>query len=63
MSAYVVIACDAAVPGLGRCMSEDSGFGAPRTATTARALLRRGGWRRTRDGRDICPDCWEADRR
>lgn len=56
MSAYVVIACDAeTVPGE-RCMTEDSPIGLPQYATEARARLAREGWRRTRDGRDLCPD-------
>lgn len=46
-----------------QCMTEDSPPGMPRTVTQARQRLARDGWRRTRDGRDICPDCWEAGHR
>lgn len=63
MSAYSVIACDAETSPGERCMSEDSPLGIPKSATEARRRLAREGWRRTRDGRDICPDCWTAGRR
>jgi hypothetical protein len=56
VSAYAVIACDAEVPGLGRCMTEDTPLGEPRTATEARRRLRREGWQRAADGRDLCPE-------
>ncbi|MGW1102752.1 hypothetical protein [Streptomyces sp. NPDC002540] len=56
MSAYITIACDAEVPGLGQCMTEDSPIGTPQYATEARRRLRRSGWRRTSDGRDLCPN-------
>lgn len=55
MTAYSVIACDAKVPALGRCMTEDSPPGSPRSATEARRRLKREGWRRAPDGRDLCP--------
>lgn len=63
MTAYAVIACDAEVPGLGRCMTEDSPLGEIQSVTKARARLRTAGWHRTRTGRDICPDCWKEGRR
>ncbi|WP_458089365.1 hypothetical protein [Streptomyces malaysiensis] len=53
MSHYVSITCDV----------EDSGLGAPKTATEARQRIRSSGWHRTRDGRDICPNCWNEGRR
>jgi hypothetical protein len=63
MSHYVSITCDVGDLDIGPCMSEDSGPGAPQSATVARQILQRQGWHRTRDGRDICPDCWQAGRR
>jgi hypothetical protein len=63
VSHYVSITCDVEETPIGPCMSEDCGPGAPKTATAARQLLHRQGWHRTRDGRDICPDCWQAGRR
>jgi hypothetical protein len=64
VSAYITIACDAERTPGDRCMAEDSPPGsASRTGTAARTRLRREGWRHTRDGRDICPDCWKAGRR
>ncbi|MYR73040.1 MULTISPECIES: hypothetical protein [unclassified Streptomyces] len=56
MSAYVTITCNAFVPNLGQCMTEDSPLGAPQYATKARRLLHHEGWRRTPDGRDLCPE-------
>lgn len=56
MTAYAVIACDARVPGLGQCMTEDSPPGSPQDPSEARRRLAREGWRRTRDGRDLCPE-------
>lgn len=55
MSAYITIACDAET-NLGQCMTEDAPPGAPQYATAARRRLHREGWRRTADGRDLCPD-------
>lgn len=63
MTAYAAIACDVETSPGDRCMSEDSPLGMPQSATHARALLAREGWHRTRTGRDICPDCWNAGRR
>ena len=63
MSSYAVIACDAETSPGSQCMAEDSPVGLPKSATDARRRLAREGWRRTRDGRDICPDCWKAGRR
>lgn len=63
MSAYVSIVCEAVSPSGERCWTEDSPLGDPRTATIARRRLAKQGWHRTHDGRDICPDCWEAGRR
>jgi hypothetical protein len=37
MTAYPVIACDATVPAIGRCMTEDSPPGSPTSATEAAA--------------------------
>ena len=63
MSFYVSITCDVPDTRLGPCMSEDSPLGYVRTATEARRRLAHQGWHRTSDGRDICPDCWQAGRR
>lgn len=63
MSHYVSITCDVEDTDVGPCMSEDSGLGAPKTATAARQRIRSSGWHRTRDGRDICPDCWRDGKR
>jgi hypothetical protein len=63
MSFYVSLTCDVEDTEIGLCMSEDSGAGFPKTATAARQVLQQQGWHRTRDGRDICPDCWQAGRR
>jgi hypothetical protein len=52
VSAYAVIACDVVTDG-GECMSEDSPPGLPKSATDARRRLKREGWHRTKDGRDI----------
>ena len=32
-------------------------------AEDVRRAARTSGWHRTRDGRDICPDCWEEGKR
>lgn len=63
MSHYVSIACDVDDPRTGPCTSEDCGPGFPKSATEARRRLSRQGWHRTRDSRDVCPDCWTAGRR
>jgi hypothetical protein len=63
VSFYVSITCDNEDTDVGPCMSEDSPLGFPQTATDARQRLRSSGWHRTRDGRDICPNCWEAGHR
>jgi hypothetical protein len=63
VSHYVSLVCDVEDTDVGPCMSEDSGPGFPKTATAARLVLSRQGWHRTRDGRDICPNCWKADKR
>ena len=60
MGHYVSLTCDVTDTEAGPCMSEDSGPGAPQSATAVRRILHRQGWHRTRDGRDICPDCWNA---
>lgn len=61
MSFHAFLVCDAAHPVRGRCGNEHSPEG--RLAVTVRRRLRRQGWRRTRDGRDICPSCWQDGRR
>jgi hypothetical protein len=63
MSHYVTLTCDVKDTPIGWCMSEDSGPGFPKSATDARRVLHQQGWHRTRDGRDICPNCWKAGRR
>jgi len=63
VSFYVSLVCEATSPETGRCWTEDSPLGAPQTATAARRELHKQGWHRTRDGRDICPDCWQAGKR
>jgi len=63
VSFYVSIVCEATTPGAGRCWTEDSPPGEARSATEARRRLKREGWHRTRDGRDICPDCWQGGKR
>lgn len=63
MSFYVSLVCDVPDTDIGPYMSEDSGAGFPKSATAARRVLRQQGWHRTRDGRDICPSCWQAGRR
>ena len=63
MSFYVSIVCDASTPQSGRCWTEDSPPGKADSATLARRILQQQGWHRTHDGRDICPDCWQAGRR
>lgn len=63
MGHYVSITCDVPNTPLGPCMSEDSPLGTPKTATQARQRLAREGWHRAKDGRDICPDCWDAGHR
>jgi hypothetical protein len=63
VSHYVSITCDVEDTDFGPCMSEDSGLGAPKTAAQARHRIRGSGWHRTRDGRDICPNCWADGKR
>jgi hypothetical protein len=63
VSFYVSLVCDATSAEAGRCWTEDSPLGSPQSATAARHELRKQGWHRTRDGRDICPDCWQAGKR
>jgi hypothetical protein len=62
VSFYVSLVCEATDQRDNRCWTEDS-YGDPQSATEARRRLAKQGWHRTRDGRDICPDCWEAGRR
>ncbi|MFJ4682014.1 hypothetical protein [Streptomyces sp. NPDC088789] len=63
MGYYVSLTCNVEDTEVGPCMSEDTGAGAPQSATEVRRILRRQGWHRTRDGRDICPDCWSNGKR
>lgn len=63
MTAVVWIECDAETSPGERCHVHDTPPGTPRTATAARARLKRQGWHRTNSGRDICPDCWAQGRR
>ncbi|WP_372344651.1 hypothetical protein [Streptomyces sp. KL116D] len=63
MSHYVSLVCDVQDTDAGPCMTEDCGPGFPQSATAARRILQPQGWHRTRDGRDICPDCWDAGKR
>lgn len=61
MSVKPTISCDGQPAGRQwpRCpTSGESIWPRYRTATKLRTYLRRHGWHRTRDGRDICPDCW-----
>lgn len=43
--------------------SGDGSLGESQTVADARDVARRHGWHHTRDGRDICPNCWEAGAR
>lgn len=63
MSFYVSLVCNATLPAGDRCWTEDTPPGEAQSATEARRRLGQQGWHRTRDGRDICPNCWEAGRR
>jgi hypothetical protein len=45
------------------CDSIDYPPGGLETATEVRKELTRQGWHRTKDGRDICPDCWRRGER
>jgi hypothetical protein len=63
MSSYATIVCDVEETSVGRCMSEGTTLALSSTATVVRDYLRGQGWHRTRDGRDICPDCWAAGSR
>ena len=63
MAHYVSIVCDVEISPGERCWVEDTPPGEARSATVARQRLAEQGWHRTRDGRDICPDCWAAGRR
>lgn len=63
--AYRVLRCDAdPYPGREQqCVAEQ---GAPLDDWSFHQLrkwLRDQGWHRTRDGRDICPNCWQAGQR
>jgi hypothetical protein len=54
--AYLAVRCDHRGPDGVRC---DTEWGHPTRVDTHRELrrhLRGSGWRRTRDGRDLCPD-------
>lgn len=64
MSAGVVhlIRCDVTVNGE-QCGSERFWCVPVRNHTELRRLLKAQGWRRTRDGRDICPHCQVAGHR
>jgi hypothetical protein len=42
---------------------DDSSVPAAETVADARSAARLQGWHRTRDGRDICPDCWAEGER
>ncbi|QQN79756.1 MULTISPECIES: hypothetical protein [Streptomyces] len=57
MSYYVTVVCEGETSPGERCWAEDSPLGDPRTASEARRRLAAAGWRRTRDGRDLCPAC------
>lgn len=63
MSAYAVITCDVKSDEENLCPAEFHPRWISCTATEVRSDARRLGWHRTRDGRDICPDCWQAGRR
>jgi hypothetical protein len=54
--AYLAIRCDHRDPADEQCMTEwQHPVWAP-THTELRRYLKKHGWRRTRDGRDLCPD-------
>lgn len=47
-----------------RCDGCDSDYDDPRwTVADVRHSAKRDGWRHTREGRDICPECWDQGER
>ncbi|MER5559662.1 hypothetical protein ACWGLE_01295 [Streptomyces sp. NPDC055897] len=54
---YLVIRCDGTENLGGPCDEEWSHPVHVATHTELRRHLKARGWRRTRDGRDLCPDC------
>lgn len=53
---YLVIRCDRRDPAGERCDTEHGSPVRVRNHTELRRYLKTRGWRRTRDGRDICPE-------
>lgn len=63
MSVQPHIQCDVGRETGDWCTSYDYPPGGHDTATAVRKELARLGWHRTKDGRDICPPCWEKGKR
>lgn len=63
MSVQPHIQCDGEENLGGQCSTYDYPPGGLTTATEVRKELARVGWHRTKDGRDLCPDCWASGQR
>ncbi|MCX5201076.1 hypothetical protein OG897_06315 [Streptomyces sp. NBC_00237] len=58
---YLAIRCDALDEAEVPCDTEHSAPIRAQNPTELRRRLKATGWRRTRDGRDLCPNCAEEN--